>query len=62
MPDLIGRYWMDAEPLVRRLGWVGVLDKGPDVPGGGLNRIAMQSPAAGERLARDGVIAVRFGS
>lgn len=50
MPDVKGMFWTDAEPLLRALGWTGVLVKGPDVDAGGdsRNRVISQSPSAGQ--------------
>lgn len=64
MPNLIGKYWMDAEPQLRNLGWSGVLVRGPDVPVDPQdhNKVMTQDPPAGERMNREGPITVRFGS
>jgi beta-lactam-binding protein with PASTA domain len=63
MPDLTGMFWTDAEPRLRALGWVGVLDKGPDVDAGGSqhNRVVYQNPPAGAGCNRDGTITLKFG-
>jgi eukaryotic-like serine/threonine-protein kinase len=63
MPDLTGMFWTDAEPRLRALGWVGVLDKGPDVDAGGSqhNRVEYQNPPAGAGCNRDGTITLKFG-
>jgi len=63
MPDLSGMFWTDAEPRLRALGWIGVLDKGPDVDAGGSqhNRIVYQNPPAGSGENRDGIITLKFG-
>ncbi|KZS65770.1 Stk1 family PASTA domain-containing Ser/Thr kinase [Mycobacterium pseudokansasii] len=63
MPDLSGMFWTDAEPRLRALGWIGVLDKGPDVDAGGSqhNRVVYQSPPAGSGVNRDGIITLKFG-
>ncbi|MBY0443325.1 MAG: PASTA domain-containing protein, partial [Mycobacteriaceae bacterium] len=63
MPDLSGMFWSDAEPRLRALGWLGILDKGPDVDAGGSahNRIVYQNPSAGAGVNRDGVITLKFG-
>ncbi|MCB0929088.1 MAG: Stk1 family PASTA domain-containing Ser/Thr kinase [Mycolicibacterium insubricum] len=49
MPDLTGRFWVDAEPLLRALGWTGSLDKGNDVSNSGqkTNAVVTQNPPAG---------------
>lgn len=64
MPDLVGLYWMEAEPQLRERGWRGVLVKAPDVPVGpqDRNRVMTQKPSSGERINRDGEITVQFGS
>ncbi len=63
MPDVKGMFWTDAEPLLRALGWTGVLVKGPDVDAGGdsRNRVISQSPAAGQGVNTDGNITLTFG-
>jgi beta-lactam-binding protein with PASTA domain len=63
MPDLTGMFWTDAEPRLRALGWMGVLDKGADVDAGGSqhNKIVYQNPPAGTGVSRDGIITLKFG-
>ncbi|MCV7316632.1 Stk1 family PASTA domain-containing Ser/Thr kinase [Mycolicibacillus parakoreensis] len=63
MPDVKGMFWTDAEPLLRALGWTGVLVKGPDVDAGGdsRNRVISQSPTAGQGVNTDGNITLTFG-
>jgi serine/threonine-protein kinase len=63
MPDLTGMFWTDAEPRLRALGWMGVLDKGPDVDSGGSqsHRVVYQNPPAGAGVNRDGIITLKFG-
>ncbi len=63
MPELRGKFWADAEPLLRALGWTGVLDKGPDVDAGSSQhaRVVTQSPAPNTGVNRDGTIALTFG-
>jgi eukaryotic-like serine/threonine-protein kinase len=63
MPDLSGMFWTDAEPRLRALGWVGMLDKGQDVDAGGSqsHRVVYQNPPAGAGVNRDGVITLKFG-
>jgi len=63
MPDVTGMFWNDAEPRLRALGWIGVLDKGPDVDAGGSqhNRVVYQNPPAGAGVNRDGIITLKFG-
>lgn len=49
MPDLRGQFWVDAEPLLRSLGWTGDLNKLSNAQNSGYptNAVATQSPAAG---------------
>ncbi|MEZ0364950.1 Stk1 family PASTA domain-containing Ser/Thr kinase [Mycobacterium sp. pUA109] len=63
MPDVTGMFWTDAEPLLRALGWTGVLVKGADVDAGGdkHNKIVYQSPSSGQGVNRDGYITLTFG-
>jgi serine/threonine-protein kinase len=63
MPDLSGMFWTDAEPRLRALGWIGGLDRGPDVDAGGSqhNRVVSQNPPAGVGVNRDGIITLKFG-
>jgi beta-lactam-binding protein with PASTA domain len=63
MPDLVGKYWTDAEPQLRSLGWTGFLIKGPDIPVGPeeRNRVMTQQPPPGDRIKRDGEITLQFG-
>jgi beta-lactam-binding protein with PASTA domain len=64
MPNIVGMYWMDAEPKLRSLGWTGAIVKGPDMPAGpgDRNRVLFQSPSPGERVNPHGEITLRFGS
>lgn len=50
MPDTIGMYWTDVEPMLRAEGWLGVLEKGPDIadPRYTRNQIVVQSPKPGQ--------------
>lgn len=63
MPDLRGMVWTDAEPLLRALGWTGMLIKGPDVDAGGdsRNRVVAQSPGSGQGANIDGNVTLTFG-
>lgn len=63
MPDVTGMFWTDAEPRLRALGWIGLLDKGADVDAGGAqhNKVVYQNPPAGTGVNRDGVITLKFG-
>ncbi|MCB0924042.1 MAG: Stk1 family PASTA domain-containing Ser/Thr kinase [Mycobacterium sp.] len=64
MPNLIGQFWVDAEPNLRGLGWTGVLVKGPDVPNSGQrnNAVVTQSPAPGAGVNYTGQITLSFAS
>ena len=64
MPNLIGQFWVDAEPNLRALGWAGVLVKGADVPNSGqrTNAVVTQSPAPGAGINIDGLITLNFAS
>ena len=64
MPNLVGQFWVDAEPNLRGLGWTGVLVKGPDVPNSGqrTNAVVTQSPAAGAGLNFGGSVTLSFAS
>jgi serine/threonine-protein kinase len=63
MPDLAGMFWTDAEPLLRTLGWTGMLVKGDDVDAGSSaqHRVLYQSPAAGQGVNKNASIALTFG-
>ena len=60
MPNLVGMYWLEAEPFLRSQGWSGQLIKEADVTGGPSkrNRIVTQNPVAGQALDRHGDITV----
>ena len=64
MPDLRGQFWTDAEPRLRALGWIGVLDRGGDVQNSGqrTNAVVTQSPSAGTGVNYDGRITLSFAS
>ncbi|MGI9126486.1 MAG: Stk1 family PASTA domain-containing Ser/Thr kinase [Mycobacterium sp.] len=64
MPNLIGQFWVDAEPNLRALGWTGVLVKGPDLPNSGqrTNAVVTQSPAPGAGVNFGGSITLSFAS
>jgi serine/threonine-protein kinase len=63
MPNVAGMFWTEAEPLLRALGWTGVLVKGADLDAGGNyhNKVVYQSPASGEGVNRDANIMLTFG-
>ena len=52
MPSLTGQFWVDAEPLLRSMGWTGELNKLSNAQNSGYpsNSVAQQSPAAGTPL------------
>ena len=64
MPNLIGQFWVDAEPNLRALGWTGVLVKGPDLPNSGqrTNAVVTQSPAPGSGVNFNGSVTLSFAS
>jgi serine/threonine-protein kinase len=65
MPNLVGQFWVDAEPNLRVLGWTGVLIKGADVTNAGdqnRNRVMSQSPPAGQGVNFNAAITLTFGS
>lgn len=63
MPDLKGKFWTDAEPLLKSLGWTGVMIPGPEVDAGGSqqHRVISQSPSAGTGVNFNGNITLSFG-
>lgn len=64
MPNMVGQFWVDAEPNLRALGWTGVLVKGPDVPNSGqrTNAVVTQSPPPGTGTNLDGPLTLSFAS
>ena len=64
MPNLVGQFWVDAEPTLRALGWTGVLVKGSDVQNSGqrTNAVVNQSPAAGAGVNYGASINLAFAS
>lgn len=62
MPDLIGMFWTDAEPMLRAAGWAGVLIKESNVADSSYatNQIAFQSPAPGQPIEPTTMITLRF--
>ncbi|MEI7717490.1 MAG: PASTA domain-containing protein, partial [Mycobacterium sp.] len=64
MPNLVGQFWVDAEPNLRALGWTGVLVKGPDLPNSGqrTNAVVIQNPPAGAGMNLDGPLTLSFAS
>ena len=63
MPDLSGKYWVDAQPQQEALGWHGVMNYDGDAPGDAANhhRIVFQDPPAGTTHDKDADITLRFG-
>ncbi len=64
MPNVVGQFWVDAEPFLRALGWTGVLVKGPDAQNSGqrTNAVVTQSPAAGTGVNFGGPVTLSFAS
>jgi len=64
MPNVVGQFWVDAEPNLRALGWTGVLVKGPDVPNSGqrTNAVVAQNPPPGTGTNLDGPLTLSFAS
>ncbi|MGB3482769.1 MAG: Stk1 family PASTA domain-containing Ser/Thr kinase [Mycobacterium sp.] len=62
MPNLRNQFWVDAEPLLRSLGWTGSLVKLPNAQNSGAptNGVATQNPGPGERLNFDSSISISF--
>jgi len=63
MPELKGKFWSDAEPLLRALGWTGILIPGPEVDAGGSQhfRVVSQNPSAGTAINYSGNVTLSFG-
>jgi len=64
VPNVVGQFWVDAEPNLRALGWTGVLVKGPDVPNSSqrTNAVVTQSPQPGTGMNLDGPLTLSFAS
>ncbi len=64
MPNLVGQFWVDAEPNLRALGWTGVLIKGANVDNSGLrsNAVVTQSPSPGSGVGYRDSITLSFAS
>ena len=64
MPNLVGQFWVDAEPNLRALGWTGVLVKGPDAQNSGqrTNAVVTQSPPPGTGVNFGGSVTLSFAS
>jgi eukaryotic-like serine/threonine-protein kinase len=64
MPNLVGKFWVDAEPILRTLGWTGGLVPGPDVQNSGqkTNAVVTQSPSPGTGVNLGSSITLSFAS
>ena len=64
MPNLVGKFWVDAEPILRSLGWTGGLVPGPDVQNSGqkTNAVVTQNPPAGTGVNLGSPITLSFAS
>ncbi|MEU0497162.1 Stk1 family PASTA domain-containing Ser/Thr kinase [Mycobacterium sp. NPDC006124] len=62
MPPLLGQFWVDAEPLLRSMGWTGELNKLPNAQNSGYptNSVATVSPAAGTPLKFGDSVTISF--
>lgn len=62
MPNLRNMFWVDAEPLLRSLGWTGELIKLPNAQNSGAptNGVATQDPAAGTPTTFGASITISF--
>jgi beta-lactam-binding protein with PASTA domain len=63
MPAVIGMFYADIEPLLRRsCGWSGQLVKVPDATDSGYEpgRVVTQDPTPGQRIAEDADITLQF--
>lgn len=64
MPSLVGQFWVDAEPLLRSLGWTGSLIKlgNTDNSGQKSNAVVTQSPSSGAGVNFNSPITISFAS
>jgi serine/threonine-protein kinase len=64
MPNLVGQFWIDAEPNLRTLGWTGSLVKGANVDNSGQrsNAVVTQNPAPGTAVNFTSPITISFAS
>jgi hypothetical protein len=63
MPDVTDTCWVDVVPMLRSLGWTGVLVKGADQPiQPASQRIVSQAPAPGVWVLLDSEITLTFGT
>lgn len=63
MPNLVGQFWVDAEPLLRNVyKWTGDLNKLANAQNSGVptNGVAAQSPAPGAVLKFGDPISISF--
>jgi serine/threonine-protein kinase len=62
MPDLTGQFWVDAEPLLRALGWTGNLNPVPPAQNTGQrsNAVVSQRPSAGSPVNKDANLTLAF--
>lgn len=63
MPSVMGKFWVDAEPQLRSLGWTGDIIT-EDVPSDGNNRarVVFQDPQPGAGVNYNATIKLRFGT
>lgn len=64
MPNIMGKFWTDAEPMLYQAGWQGGGLSTEDVPSDGNNRarVVFQDPPAGAGVGYNGPIKLRFGA
>ncbi len=64
MPNLVGQFWDDANPILRSLGWTGNLIKGSNVDNSGLrsNAVVVQNPSPGSAVNYGANISLSFAS
>ena len=62
MPNLLGKFWTDSEPLMRAMGWEGAVVKLPNARDTGYppSAIVKQDPPAGQRVPKDIAIQLQF--
>ena len=62
MPNLTGQFWVDAEPVLRGLGWTGSLVKAADTPNSGqrANAVVAQLPPPGSGVNFDDSVTLSF--
>jgi serine/threonine-protein kinase len=64
MPNLVGKFWTEAEPILRTLGWTGGLVPGADVRDSGqkTNAVVTQNPSPGTPVTFGSSITLSFAS